>query len=309
MEIVIPRGIEIGHAQDEYTGVTAILAKNGAVAGVDVRGGAPGTRETDLLKTEKTVEKINAVVLAGGSAYGLAASCGVMDYLKENKIGYAMGKKVVPIVSGAVIYDLNDKEYHYPDQKMGYLACQNADREPSFGQVGAGKGATVGKLRGFKYCCKSGIGAYTVKAAGGLVVTAIVVVNAFGDVVDETGKIIAGAKGKDGFIDTEKTLVGGDLGKLLFGTNTTIGCVLTNAKIDKRGANKIASVAHYGLARSIRPVHTDYDGDTLFCMSTAKVPVLNFAILQSAAVLAVENAVRNAVQSGIGYDIQYTDEE
>lgn len=308
MDIVIPKGFLIGHAQDEYTGVTVVLAEKGAVAGADVRGGGPGTRETDILRVEKAAEKIHAVVLSGGSAYGLAASCGVMEYLKEKDVGFAVGKKIVPLVSSAVIYDLNDKEYHYPDQKMGYEACQNADKTPVFGQVGAGTGATVGKLRGIKYACKSGIGAYTVKSCG-ITVTAIVVVNALGDVVDEKGDILAGTKGKEGFIDTEKTLANGDLGKILFGTNTTIGCILTNAKLDKRGANKIASIAHNGLARSIRPVHTDYDGDTLFCLSTDKVPVVNFAILQSAAVLAVENAVRNAVQSGVGYEIKYTEEE
>lgn len=308
MKIVIPRGFLIGHAQDDYTGVTVVLAKGGAVAGADVRGGGPGTRETDILRVEKAAEKIHAIVLSGGSAYGLAASTGVMEYLREKNVGFAVGKKIVPLVSQAVIYDLNDKEYHYPDQKMGYAACENASGTPVFGQVGAGKGATVGKLRGIKHACKSGIGAYTVKTCG-VTVTAIVVVNALGDVVDEKGNILAGTKGKEGFIDTEKTLVSGDLGKLLFGTNTTIGCILTNAKLDKRGANKIASVAHNGLARSIRPVHTDYDGDTLFCLSTDKIPVLNFAMLQSAAVLAVENAVRNAVQSGIGYEIIAEEDE
>ena len=308
MEIVIPRGFLIGHEQDDYTGVTVIMAKKGAVAGADVRGGGPGTRETDILRTEKAAEKIHAVVLSGGSAYGLAAATGVMRYLWEKNVGFAVDKKIVPLVSQAVIYDLNDKEYHYPDEQMGYRACENAGKTPTFGQVGAGKGATVGKLRGIKYAEKSGIGAYTVTSAG-VTVTAIVVVNALGDVVDERGEILAGAKGKDGYIDTEKTLVEGDLGKLLFGTNTTIGCILTNAKLDKRGANKIASVAHNGLARSIRPVHTDYDGDTLFCLSTGKVPVVNFAILQSAAVLAVENAVRNAVRSGQGYEVQYSEDE
>ena len=302
MQIVIPNGIRIGHAQNEYTGVTVILSERGCVAGVDVRGGAPGTRETDLLKNEKAADKINAVVLTGGSAYGLASSIGVMDYLKEKKAGYKVGSKVVPLVSSAVIYDLNDKEYHYPDDKMGYVACQNATGSPAFGQVGVGVGATVGKIRGIKYASKSGIGAYTVKCAG-IIVTAVVAVNALGDVTDENGKIIAGAKGKDGFIDTEKAILDADVSKILFGTNTTIGCIITNAKIDKVGANKIASIAHNGLARSIRPVHTDYDGDTIFCMSTGKVPVLNFAILQSAAVVAMENAIRNAVKSGENYEV------
>lgn len=303
MKIVIPKGIKVGHAQDEFTGVTVILSEKGCAAGVDVRGNAPGTRETDLLRPEKAVQKINAVVLSGGSAYGLAASCGVMDYLRERNIGHRMPNKVVPIVTGAVIYDLNSKEYRYPDLKMGYEACENAVKCPEFGQVGVGKGATVGKLRGVKNSCKSGVGAYTVKSAG-ITVTAIVCVNAFGDVTDADGKIIAGAKGKNGqFIDTEECLINGSIGKILFGGNTTIGCILTNADLDKLHCNKLASISHNGLARSIRPVHTDYDGDTLFCMATGKVPVLNFAMLQAAAVKATENAVRNAVISGVDYEV------
>lgn len=309
MEIVIPKGIKIGHAQDDFTGVTVILAEKGMTASVDVRGGAPGTRETDLLKPDKAVQKVNAIVLSGGSAYGLAATCGVMDFLRERNIGHRMLSKVVPIVSGAVIYDLNDREYHYPDAKMGYAACENATGIPVFGQVGAGKGATAGKLRGVRNSSKSGIGAYTVRCAG-ITVTAVVCVNAFGDVVESDGTIIAGAKGKNSqFIDTNACLLQNKLGKIIFGGNTTIGCILTNARLTKIEANKIASVGHNGLARSIRPVHTDFDGDTLFCMSTGRVPVLNFALLQIAAVEAVENAVRNAVKSGLNYDVKCDNDE
>lgn len=307
MKIIIPHGIKIGHAEDEYTGVTVVLSEKGCVAGVDVRGNAPGTRETDLLRPEKAADKINAVVFTGGSAFGLASACGVMEYLKERKVGYKVGSKVVPLVCGAVIFDLNDKEYHYPDEKMGRIACENATSSPSFGQVGVGKGATVGKLRGLQHACKSGIGAFSVKTAG-VTVTAVVCVNALGDVVDETGRIIAGAKGKDGFIDTEKTLLTCDVGKMIFGKNTTIGCILTNARLTKTEANKLASIGHNGYARAIRPVHTDYDGDTLFCMATGKVPVVNFAMLQSAAVVAVENAVRNAVLSGEDLTIEFEEE-
>ncbi len=303
MRIIIPKGIKVGHAENDHTGVTVILSEKGCAAGVDVRGNAPGTRETDLLRPEKAVQKINAVVLSGGSAYGLAASCGVMEYLKERNLGHRMPGKVVPIVTGAVIYDLNEKDYFYPDATMGYAACEKATSTPLFGQVGAGKGATVGKIRGVKNSCKSGIGAYTVKCAG-ITVTAIVCVNAFGDVIDTDGKIIAGAKGKNGqFINTEECLLNGSIGKILFGGNTTIGCILTNANLDKLHCNKLASIAHNGLAKSISPVHTDYDGDTLFCMATGKVPVVNFAMLQTAAVKATENAVRNAVLSGVGYEV------
>lgn len=306
MKIVIPRGFEIGHFDDEYTGVTAILAKNGAIAGCDQRGGAPGTRETDLLRSEKMMQKINAVVLSGGSAYGLAASCGVMEWLKENGYGYKTAGKIVPIVSSAVLFDLNQKEYHYPTSEYGYKACENADRTPKFGNVGAGKGATVGKIRGLKNACKSGIGAATVQVAG-VTVTAIVAVNAMGDVVDGD-KIIAGAKGKNGFIDTEKCLRDGEVAKLLFGTNTTIGCVLTNANIDKVGTNKLASIAHNGLARAIRPVHTDYDGDTMFCITSGKKPIINFAMLQSATVEATRQAIINAVTLDKQYEIVFDEE-
>ncbi len=309
MKIVIPKGIKIGHCQDEYTGMTVILAEKGATAGVSVRGCAPGTRETDLLSPEKAVQKINAVVLTGGSAYGLASTVGVMDYLRDNGCGHKMPGKVVPIVCGAVLYDLNAKEYRYPDRDMGYAACENAVKSPSFGQVGAGKGATVGKIRGMKHCDKSGIGAATVKVAG-ITVTAVVAVNAFGDVVDENGKIIAGAKGKNGeYIDTEKCLIDADLSKIVLGTNTTIGCIITNASLDKVHANKLAEISHDGLARAVRPVHTDYDGDTMFCMSTGKIPVLNFVTLQSAAVVATEQAVRNAVSSGKDYEVLFDETE
>ena len=303
MDIFIPRGFEVGHFQDDFTGVTVILCKKGAVGGYDCRGGAPGTRETDLLRPEKMMNEVHAVVLSGGSAYGLASTCGVMEYLRQNGFGYRTAGKIVPIVTGAVIFDLNQKEYHYPSAEYGFKACENASKTPDFGNIGVGKGATVGKIRGIKYACKSGVGAATVKAFGAYV-TAIVAVNAMGDVIDPASdKIIAGAKGKEGFIDAEKCLADGEYGKLLFGTNTTIGCVITDAKLDKVQANKLASASHNGLARAIRPVHTDYDGDTMFCLSRGSKLVPNFAILQTAAVKATEQAIVNAVREGIKYDI------
>ena len=300
MKVIIPKAFKIGHFDDDYTGVTVILAPNGATAGCDQRGGAPGTRETDLLRPEKMMQKINAVVLSGGSAYGLAASCGVMDWVRT-------AGKIVPIVSSAVLFDLNQKEYHYPTAEYGFKACENADKTPVFGNVGAGKGATVGKIRGLKNACKSGIGIATVKTMG-VTVTAIVAVNAMGDVCGGR-QIIAGAKGKNGFINTEKCLANGEVSKLLFGTNTTIGCILTDANIDKVGANKLASIAHNGLAKAIRPVHTDYDGDTMFCMASGKKPVVNFAILQSAAVEATRQAIVNAVTLDKEYEIIFDEDE
>lgn len=309
MEVRIPSGFKIGHYDDEYTGVTVILSENGATGGVDCRGGAPGTRETDLLHNEKMMQKVNAIVLSGGSAYGLASTCGVMEYLRQKGVGYKSLGKIVPIVCGAVLYDLNQKEYHYPTAEYGLKACQNASKTTVFGNIGAGRGATVGKIRGIKNACKSGIGAATEKVLG-VTVTAIVAVNAMGDIVDDEGKIIAGAKGKNGeFIDTEKCLAEGDVLKLAFGTNTTIGCILTDAKLDKVDVNRLASISHNGLARAIRPVHTMYDGDTMFCMASGKRPVANLAVLQSAVVRATERAIQNAVTATTSYDVIYDEEE
>ena len=309
MEVRIPSGFKIGHYDDEYTGVTVILSESGATGGVDCRGGAPGTRETDLLHNEKMMQKVNAIVLSGGSAYGLASTCGVMEYLRQKGVGYKSLGKIVPIVCGAVLYDLNQKEYHYPTAEYGLKACQNASKTTVFGNIGAGRGATVGKIRGIKNACKSGIGAATEKVLG-VTVTAIVAVNAMGDIVDDEGKIIAGAKGKNGeFIDTEKCLAEGDVLKLAFGTNTTIGCILTDAKLDKVDGNRLASISHNGLARAIRPVHTMYDGDTMFCMASGKRPVANLAVLQSAVVRATERAIQNAVTATTTYDVIYDEEE
>ena len=306
MKVTIPSGFKIGHYDDDFTGVSVIISESGAVGGVDCRGGAPGTRETDLLRSEKMMQKINAVVLSGGSAYGLASTVGVMEYLKDHGIGYRTAGKIVPIVCGAVLFDLNQKEYHYPTAEYGLNACKNASKTLDFGNIGAGKGATVGKIRGLKNACKSGIGASTVKVAG-VTVTAVVAVNAMGDVVDDSGKIIAGAKGKNGeFINTEKCLANGEFAKLLLGANTTIGCIITDAKLSKTEANLIASISHNGLARAIRPVHTMYDGDTMFCMASGKRPVLNLAVIQSAAVEATAKAIVNAVQQSSGYEIIYS---
>ena len=308
MNVTIPKGFSIGCAQNEFTGVTVILSRKGATGGADCRGGAPGTRETDLLRPEKMMDKVNAVVLSGGSAYGLASMTGVAEYLASEGVGYKTMGKTVPIVSGAVLYDLNQKEITYPDAKMGFEACKNAGKTPFLGQCGAGRGATVGKIRGMNSACKSGVGAYTVKVAGATV-TAIVAVNALGDVFDpETGRIVAGAKANDGtFLDTEKHIVSGGIMKLFMGTNTTIGCILTDAKTDKVGAGKLAAASHDGLARAIRPVHTDYDGDTMFCLASGHRPVLNLMLLQTAAAYAAERACINAVSGAEKLTVIYDD--
>ncbi len=309
-EIRLPKGVKIGHADNGHNGVTVILCPKGCMGGVDVRGGGPGTRETDLLHPEKAAESVNAIVLTGGSAYGLESACGVMKWLAERGYGFKVSGKVVPIVPAAVIFDLNEKQTYYPDIALGYKACENAQSDaPLFGNVGVGKGATVGKLRGMKYCCKSGVGAATEKIAGAYV-TAVVAVNALGDVFDpERGEIVAGCRNADGgFAFAEKKLLEGEYFKFLTG-NTTIGCVITNAKLNKVQTNKLASAAHNGLARTIYPVHTDYDGDTLFALSAGKMPVVNFALLQTAAVKAVERAVVGAVTSTAGLTVVFDEEE
>jgi L-aminopeptidase/D-esterase-like protein len=280
------RGIEVGHAQNEeaLTGCTVILCRNGAVAGVDVRGGAPGTRETDLLDPVNLVDKVHAIVLAGGSAFGLDAANGVMRYLEEKNIGFNTGVARVPIVPSAILYDLNlGRANVRPDSAMGALAAASAvSTPPAEGNVGAGTGASVGKMFGPALAMKSGIGNASMDIGGGVVVGAIVAVNAWGDVISpDTGEIVAGlrsgrvgplriGKGRQ-FADTlamMKTSTGRGVLGLANRGNTVIGAVATNAKLTKAQATKIAQMAHDGLARTIRPAHTMLDGDTIFALST-----------------------------------------
>lgn len=297
---VLPQGIRIGHADDGFTGVTCILTDK-AVGGVSVRGGAPGTRETDMLRAEKSQGFVDAVVLSGGSAYGLEAACGVTEFLRERGVGFSVGDKVVPLVAQAILFDLNDPEkYRYPDKAMGYKAAQTAKPDGvEFGAVGAGKGATVGKILGLQAACKSGIGGATV-FFNDVFVSAVVAVNALGDVYDrKTGQIIAGARTQDGkFLNTVECMTNGVFAaqmRMRAGTNTTIGCVMTNAKLDKTQVNKLAEISHDGLAMSIRPVHTDADGDTMFALSQGdKSADLNILMALAAEVTAqaTENAVK-----------------
>ncbi len=279
-------GVEIGHAQDDgaMTGCTVTLCRKGAVAGVDVRGSAPGTRETDLLNPINLVEKVHAIVLAGGSAFGLDAASGVMRYLEEQEIGFNTGVAKVPIVPAAILYDLNlgDKNVR-PDAEMGYQACLNASKnESAEGNVGAGTGASVGKLFGNALAMKSGLGSASIDIGNGIIVGAIVAVNAWGDVIED-GKIIAGLRsgkvgpirvgGKEYFADTLKmmrTFTGRNVMQLATKSNTVIGAVATNAALTKVEATKVAQMAHDGLARCIRPAHTMLDGDTIFALSTGK---------------------------------------
>jgi L-aminopeptidase/D-esterase-like protein len=281
-------GIRVGHAQDDeaLTGCTVILCEKGAVGGVDQRGGAPGTRETDLLKPVNAVQKVHAVLLAGGSAFGLEAASGVMRYLEEKGIGFNTGVARVPIVPAAILYDLAiGRADIRPDLEMGYRAAASASAEaPAEGNAGAGMGATVGKIFGMAGAMKSGLGTASMEIGGGIIVGAIVAVNAFGDVIDpQTGRILAGARSTklgpvilgsaDYFADTlavMKTLAGRAILKLAMSRNTVIGVVATNARFTKSEATKMAQMAQDGLARAIRPAHTMLDGDIIFALATGQ---------------------------------------
>ncbi len=302
-------GVELGHASDyeNGTGCTVILCEAGAVAGVDVRGGGPATRETDLLRPENMVERIHAVVLSGGSAFGLDASSGVMEYLERRGAGFDTGVAKVPLVCAASLFDLGvGSSSVRPDKEMGIVACgqaasPNADDKLE-GNVGAGVGCSVGKLAGMEHATKSGIGMAGLDIDG-LQVAVVIAVNAAGNVINKDGSVLAGVRDDDGkpmhqeqFIFAPKKA----FAQLASGnpvTNTTIGCVVTNAEITKAQARKIASIAHDGLARAINPVHTSNDGDTLFVMGTGSVQVQN--VVDTVGVLSaelIEQAIRNAVK-------------
>lgn len=312
-------GLRVGHAQDDeaLTGCTVILCEKGAVAGVDQRGGAPGTRETDLLDPVNAVEKVHAVLLAGGSAFGLDAASGVMRYLEEKGIGFNTGVARVPIVPAAILYDLAiGRADRRPDLEMGYRAAACASASPlAEGNVGAGTGASVGKIFGMEGAMKSGLGTASMEIGGGIIVGAIVAVNAFGDVIEpQTGKILAGARltklgpvqlgSANYFADTlavMKTLAGCTIMKLAMSRNTVIGVVATNAKFTKTAATKMAQMAQDGLARTIRPAHTMLDGDTIFAMATgqkkADVSIVG-AYAAEVFAQAILRAVREAKPAG-----------
>lgn len=289
-------GLLVGHAQDTegLTGVTVILARNGAVCGVDVRGSAPGTRETDFMSQAKSVQTANAVLLAGGSAFGLAAADGVMLFCEQNGMGVNTPDACVPIVPAAVIYDLSyGRSDIRPNTGMGIAACVNAGKKVQQGSIGAGIGATVGKVLGMKHCQKGGIGTASI-TAGDATVGALACVNAFGDIVDN-GRIIAGATRMGKHINTLEYLLSRkrEIGFLRF-RNTTIGAVATDAELTKDGAAKLAQAAQDGLARAIVPTHTEVDGDTIFGLSYGK----NSADLTSLCAAACE-AMRRAVINGV----------
>jgi L-aminopeptidase/D-esterase-like protein len=301
-------GIEVGHFSDPRrpTGCTVILAREGVVAGVDVRGAAPGTRETDLLAPGNFVQHVHAVMLAGGSAWGLAAADGAMQWLEERGIGFDVRFGRLPIVPAAVLFDLPVGDARIrPDAAAGYAACDAASTAaPAEGNVGAGSGALVGKLFGVHRAMKGGIGTASI-TVNGVTVGALIACNALGDVLDpDTAQVVAGARTEDGraLLDTRRALLRGEVPQpLLAGTNTTLGVVATDAVLTKVQANRLAAVAHDGLARAINPVHTMSDGDTLFALATGRVPLEGDApgmtVLGTMAAEVVARATLRAVRA------------
>ena len=298
-------GVALGHSEDEKgaTGCTLALFEKGAIAGVEVRGGAPGTRETDLLKSENLVDTVHGILLSGGSAYGLDAAAGVMAYLEEKNIGFDVGVAKVPIVPGAVLFDLplGDPKCR-PDKAMGYEAAKNADNNQAIslpqGTVGAGTGATVGKILGMDYAMKGGLGTYGFQI-GELQIGAVVAVNAFGDVLEQ-GEIIAGVFDRDNrvFLRTEGVMMQG-IHEKPFNGNTTIGIVVTNGKFTKAQMNKIASMSHNGYARALYPSHTMVDGDTIFAASTGGVKA-DISLVGHLGALAMEKAIVRGIKAARG---------
>jgi L-aminopeptidase/D-esterase-like protein len=300
-------GLRVGHHTDARrpTGCTVLLCPQGAACGVDVRGAAPGTRETDLLRPDNLVEHVHALLLTGGSAFGLDAAAGVVRWLEERGHGLGVGPAVVPIVPAAVLFDLwlGDPLIR-PDAAAGYAACEAASHEPpTQGSVGAGAGATVGKLFGIERGMKGGIGTASIKL-GAVSIGALVAVNATGDVIDPaTGAVVAGTRGADGRPrSATQAIAAGELPpRALPGMATTIGIVATDAQLSKAQCNKLATMAHNGLARSIDPVHTMADGDTLFALATGSSGRPGeMTVLGALAATVTARAVLNAVRAATG---------
>lgn len=296
-------GIKLGHAQDTtaLTGCSVVICEAGAIGGVDQRGGAPGTRETDLLRPMHLVEKVHAIMLAGGSAFGLDAATGVMKYLEERNIGFDVRVAHVPVVPAAILFDLEVGDAAIrPDAAMGYRACQVASsNEFAQGNIGAGAGASVGKLFGMKRAMKGGIGTASMEIGNGVIVGALVAVNAYGDVLDpHTNQLIAGVRNaNDGLantMETMRTFKGRSILQFATPHNTVIGVVATNAKLTKEQVNKVAQIGHNGLAQTIRPAHSMLDGDTLFALSTNQRKT-DVNIVSAFAAEVVARAIVNAI--------------
>jgi L-aminopeptidase/D-esterase-like protein len=303
------QGLKVGHAEmpGRPTGCTVVVAEKGAVGGVDIRGSAPGTRETDLLNPVNTVEMVHAIVLTGGSAFGLDTATGVMRYLEEHDIGFETGFGKVPIVPAAVLFDLSVGDPRIrPNADCGYRAAAAASSGPvAEGNVGAGAGATIGKLAGAARAMRGGLGTASITTPSGLIVAALVAVNAVGDVIDpSTGRVIAGLRTPDGkgLADVRTLIRAGALARPdAFGRNTTIGVVATNATLTKAQATKMAQMAQDGLARAISPTHTPFDGDTIFALATGSRPgAPDMVTVGALAADVVSEAIVRAVRAARG---------
>ncbi|MCK5718568.1 MAG: P1 family peptidase [Thiomargarita sp.] len=291
--------ISIGHFTNEQasTGCTVIICERGAVCGVDIQGEAPGTRETALLAPHCSVDKVNAILLTGGSALGLAAADGVMQYCQQKNYGFKVGTKNIPIVPAAVIYDFSIGQEYAPTAQDGYNACLSASNISSAqGNIGAGTGAVVGKVGGMESAMRGGLGIAQLKLSNELIISAIVVVNSFGDVRNyKNNQIIAGMRdNKSSFVDSVKYIMDGHLKQAYMGTNTVIGAVMTNAKLDKIEVTKIAHKAQIGVAQVITPAHTLYDGDTFFALATGEIDA-DINIINVATTELVKEAIQNAI--------------
>ena len=301
-------GLKVGHHTDTRrpTGCTVVLCEAGVTCGVDVRGAAPGTRETDLLMPGNLVDKVHALLLAGGSAFGLDAASGVMRWLDEHGHGFAIGPARVPIVPAAVLFDLwlGDARVR-PDAQAGFAACEAASTQaPAQGNVGAGAGATVGKMFGIAHAMKGGIGTASL-AVDGVRIAALVAVNAAGDVIDpSTARVVAGSRQPDGRTPrriTQALARGVMPPSIVAGANTTIGIVATDAVLDKSQCARLATMSHDGLARCIDPVHTPTDGDTMFALATGAVArALPLSVLGALAAEVTQRAVLNGVRAAVG---------
>lgn len=304
-------GLLVGQAEDleALTGVTVVLCPAGAVAGVDVRGGAPGTRETDLLRPENLVERVHAVALCGGSAFGLAATTGVMTWLRALGVGFPTGVLPVPIVPAAVLFDLGlGRPEAYPDAAMGEAACRAATTSVAEGCVGAGAGASVGKVLGMAQAVKAGIGTAAERLPDGLIVGALAATNALGDVVDAAGCILAGTRLPETDLPPELADLAADptarpfpgAGRVLrrlrrpaaAPTSTTLAVVGTNARLDKAACTRLATMAHAGLARAIQPVYTPFDGDVVFALATGEQALAGPADLLALGAVAADVLAR-----------------
>jgi L-aminopeptidase/D-esterase-like protein len=302
-------GINVGHWSDAdaLTGCTVVLPDNPCVAGVDVRGAAPGTRETDLIRTGNLVQQVHAIVLAGGSAYGLESATGVVRWLREHDRGFRFSKGVIPIVPAAILFDLGIGAHdRWPDADAGYRAAASASARCEEGNVGAGTGATIGKALGLEHCMKGGTGTASESSVHGLVAGAMAAVNASGDVIGEDGRVIAGPIDDDGRIaDTVELLRQGRIWQPEVPQGSTVlVCVATNVALTKEQANRLATVCHDGVARAVRPAHTQGDGDIVFTLATGERTLEgpDYRILEALATRAVERAIRRGADAATSVD-------